>query len=146
MKTDRNKTRFSLSIDPSLVDELDAFVARCGFPSRSQAVTEIIRDRLAERQATATGACVVGTVTLIYDHRKRNLCSCLTDIQHDNAGLIRSALHIHVNHDLCMEVIAVCGPSAQVREMADRLITVKGVLHGKLAVGAVEPERHSHHH
>jgi CopG family nickel-responsive transcriptional regulator len=145
MKNDGNKTRFSLSIDPALVGELDGFVARCGFPSRSQAVTEIIRDRLAERLATAPDAYVVGTITLIYDHHKRNLCSRLTDIQHDNPDLIRSALHIHASHDLCMEVIAVCGPSAQIREMADRLITVKGVLHGKLAVGAVEPERHHQH-
>jgi CopG family nickel-responsive transcriptional regulator len=131
------KTRFSISISPALASELDGLVARCGFPSRSQAVSELIRERLAERQADAPQAVIVGTITLMYDHHKRNLNADLTEIQHDYHELIRSVLHVHVDHCLCMEVLAVCGPSARVREMADRLIATKGVQSGKLAVSSV---------
>lgn len=142
------KTRFSISISPSLAEELDGLVERCGYPSRSQAVSEIIRERLAESHADAPLTVIVGTVTLMYDHHKRNLSTALTEIQHAYHELIRSVLHVHVEHCLCMEVLAVCGPSARVREMADRLITTKGVQHGKLAVssvaGTAEDVRHEH--
>ena len=136
MKRD-TKTRFSISISPKLAEELDALVERCGFPSRSQAVSEIIRERLTESQAGDPHAKIVGTITLMYDHHKRNLSAALTEIQHDYHELIRSVLHVHVAHCLCMEVLAVCGPSARVREMADRLITTKGVQHGTLAVSCI---------
>lgn len=146
MKQD-TKTRFSLSIAPELVDELDGLVARCGYPSRSQAVSEIIRERLTESQAEAPRTRIVGTVTLVYDHHKRNLSAQLTEIQHGYHELIRSVLHMHVDHDVCMEVLAVCGPSELIREMADRLITTKGVLHGKLAVTSIaEHAGHTSHH
>jgi len=144
MKSD-TKTRFSLSISPELADALDVLVQQKGYPSRSQAVSEIISEHLAGHHADAPHAQIVGTVTLMYDHHKRNLTASLTDIQHDYHELIRSVLHVHVDHSLCMEILAVCGPSARVREMADRLITTKGVHHGRLTVTSIAAETpHDH--
>jgi CopG family nickel-responsive transcriptional regulator len=140
------KTRFSLSISPDLAEGLDAFVERCGYPSRSQAVSDIIRERLTQNLAEAPETVIVGTITLLYDHHRRNLNASLTDVQHDYHALVRSVLHVHVDHYLCMEVLAVCGPSAQVREMADRLITTKGVQNGKLAVTSIACEGGADHH
>ena len=135
MKQD-TKTRFSLSIAPELADELDGLVVRCGYPSRSQAVSEIIREHLTASQAESPKTRIVGTVTLVYDHHKRNIQALLTDIQHEHQheGLILATLHVHLDHSNCMEVLAVRGPASAVKQVADRLIAAKGVKHGKLTV------------
>lgn len=140
------KTRFSLSIAPELADALDVLVQQKGYPSRSQAVSEIIREHLVEHQSDHPHVEIVGTITLMYDHHKRNLTSALTDIQHGDHALIRSVLHVHVEHSLCMEVLAVCGPSGRVREMADRLITTKGIQHGRLTVTSITGKKGGRHH
>jgi len=140
------KTRFSVSIAPGLIKELDDLVAARGFPSRSQAMAEIIQEHLTEVKAEPPDAEIVGTVTLVYDHHKRNLSTLLTEIQHDCHELIQSVLHVHVDHCVCMEVLAVSGPSASIRKMADRLIATKGVQHGKLAVTQIAGQGGCHRH
>ena len=128
------KTRFSVSMTPDLAEALDAMVSSKGFPSRSQAIAEILRAHLPAAGSEKPDTIIAGTVTLVYDHHKRNLTANLTDIQHDYHDLICSVLHVHVDHHVCMEVLAVRGHSGRIREMSDRLITTKGVQHGRLAV------------
>lgn len=132
------KTRFSVSMTPDLAETLDAMVSSKGFPSRSQAIAEILRAHLAASGAEKPDTLIAGTVTLVYDHHKRNLTANLTDIQHDYHDLICSVLHVHVDHHVCMEVLAVRGRSGRIREMSDRLITTKGIQHGRLAVTRIE--------
>ncbi|MDD2454974.1 MAG: nickel-responsive transcriptional regulator NikR [Kiritimatiellae bacterium] len=128
------KTRFSVSMTPDLADALDTLVSSKGFPSRSQAIAEILRAHLAAAGAENPDTRIAGTITLVYDHHKRNLTATLTDIQHDYHEMICSVLHVHVDHHVCMEVLAVRGRSGLIRELSDRLITTKGVQHGRLAV------------
>ncbi len=139
------KTRLSVCVPSDLAEGLDRLVADAGYPSRSQAVSELIRSELTRTAAGDPSADIVGTVTLLYDHHRRNLTERLTGIQHDYHELIRSVLHVHISHTLCMEVLAVSGRAGLVRELADRLTTAKGVLHGQLAVtGLAAAERCGH--
>ena len=121
--------RFGISLGEDLLDRFDALVAERGYASRSEAFRDLIRGSLVEEE-WRTGGEVAGAVTLVYDHNKKDLVSRLTDIQHDAHDLILSTQHIHLDHDHCLEIIAVRGHAADVRRLADSLRSVKGVLQG----------------
>jgi CopG family transcriptional regulator, nickel-responsive regulator len=127
-------SRFSLSMPTDLVNQLDALCKARGYESRSQAIADMVRGHLVEHRAQAGSREIAGNVTLVYDHHKRNIQAQLTQIQHDHGSVIIATLHVHLDHHNCMEVLAVRGPAGAVRELADRLIAVKGVKHGKLTV------------
>jgi CopG family nickel-responsive transcriptional regulator len=145
MKVDR-LSRFSLSMPANLVRQFDAMAQEKGFANRSQAVAELVRSALVEHHAQVGLHDIAGTVTLVYDHHKRNIQGLLTDIQHEHGNWIISTLHVHLDHHHCMEVMAVRGPAAQVKAMADQLITAKGVKHGKLTVTTTGEELDKHEH
>jgi CopG family nickel-responsive transcriptional regulator len=126
--------RFSISMSRDLVLQLDAMTQAKGQANRSQAVGDMVRAHLVEHHGQFGRHEIAGTVTLVYDHHKRNIQSVLTDIQHDHGGLIISALHVHLDHHNCMEVLAVRGRADAVKRFADKLIAAKGVKHGKLTV------------
>jgi CopG family transcriptional regulator, nickel-responsive regulator len=126
--------RFSVSMPADLVRQLDALARARGFANRSQAVAELARGALVEHRAQESARDIAGSVTLVYDHHKRNIQALLTDIQHAHQGLIVATLHVHLDHHNCMEVLALRGQAAAVRHLADRLIAAKGVKHGKLTV------------
>ena len=128
--------RFSVSMPSDLVAELDALVAASRAPSRSHALAELVRAHLADRGAQRPDARVTGTVTLVYDHHRRRVQSLLTAIQHDHPGLVLSTLHVHLDHDRCLEVLAVRGRAADVRRIADRLVACRGVEHGRVALAS----------
>lgn len=126
--------RFSLCMPASLVRQLDDLVKSKGYANRSQAVADMVRANLVEHLGQMDNREIAGTVTLVYDHHQRNIQRLLTDIQHDHGSLIVSALHVHLDHHACMEVLAVRGAANAVRKLADRLVTAKGVQHGRLTV------------
>jgi CopG family nickel-responsive transcriptional regulator len=147
MKKTASLCRFSLSMPAGLARELDAMSLERGYANRSQAVADMVRAQLVEHHAHFGDHEIAGTITLVYDHHKRNIQSLLTDIQHDHSGLIISTLHVHLDHHNCMEVLAVRGPAREVRRMADRLTTAKGVHHGRLTVTITgEPVNSAHAH
>jgi CopG family nickel-responsive transcriptional regulator len=125
-------TRLSVSIPADLVPRLDAMVRAKGYDNRSQAVADMVRAQLVEHHAQRGDHPIAGTITLVYDHHKHGIQALLTGIQHDHAELIIANLHGHLDHHNCLEVIAVRGPAAGVRRVADRLIAAKGVKHGRL--------------
>ena len=127
-------TRFSISMSGDLVAQLDAMRVEQGYANRSQAIADMVRDRLVEHRSQSRSGEIAGTVTLIYDHHRPNLQAQLTEGQHEHQELIVATLHIHLDHHNCMEVIAVRGRAEAVRHLADTLITTKGVKHGKLTV------------
>ena len=129
-----NVTRFSISLPPSLLRQLDQMSAEKGYANRSLAVADMIRNQLVEHQEKTGTGDIAGTITLVYDHHKPHLQSTLTDIQHDHHDVILSTVHVHLDHHNCLEVLLVRGPSPVVRQIADALITAKGVKHGKLTV------------
>ncbi len=126
--------RFSISMDGELVKRLDVMTRVKGFSNRSQAVSTLVEQGLIEHEGRIGTQEIVGTITLVYDHHKRNLQAILTDIQHDSGNLVISTMHVHLNNHMCLEVLAVRGRVDEVRTFADQLITVKGVHHGCLTV------------
>ena len=125
-------TRFGISMDQRLLEQFDALLGRKGYANRSEAIRDLIRNTLVEDQWTKPDEETVGTVTLVYDHHTRDLADRLTDLQHDHHDLIISALHAHLDHHNCLEVVVVKGRADEVRRMADSLIGTRGVKHGKL--------------
>ncbi len=127
-------TRFGISMDTRLLEQFDALVARKGYVNRSEAIRDLIRNALVEEQWSRGDEEIVGTVTLVYDHHVRDLADKLTEHQHDHHDAIVSALHVHLDHDHCLEVVVVRGPASRVKRLADELIGTKGVKHGKLVM------------
>jgi len=127
-------SRIGVAIDTELLDKFDHLIAQRGYTNRSEAFRDLIRDELVEKTWESPESPVVGTVTLVYDHHVRMLSEKLTDIQHDFHRSILSTLHVHLDHDHCLEVLVVHGRSADVRKVADALISTKGVKHGRLTI------------
>jgi CopG family nickel-responsive transcriptional regulator len=126
-------TRFGISINQKLIDSFDKLSARKGYLNRSEAIRDLIRDHLVEREWSENKR-VVGTITLVYDHDVRELGEALAHLQHRHHRLIRSTVHIHLDEHHCLEVLVVIGKSGMVKKVADRLIGTKGVKHGKLVM------------
>jgi len=127
-------SRIGVAIDTSLLDKFDRLISQRGYTNRSEAFRDLIRDDLVEKTWESPDSPVVGTVTLVYDHHVRRLNEKLTGLQHDFHRLILSTLHVHLDHDNCLEVLVVRGKSSDVRKVADVLISTKGVKHGRLTI------------
>jgi CopG family nickel-responsive transcriptional regulator len=133
---DEKITRFGVSIPARLLARFDDHIRDGGYANRSEALRDLIRDYLVDRE-WESDVETVGTVTLVYDHHVRELADALNNIQHEMGEAIVSSLHVHLDHHLCLEVIVVKGKSHRIRKMADRLIGIKGVVHGKLTAATV---------
>lgn len=127
-------SRIGVAIDTDLLEKFDTLIEQRGYTNRSEAFRDLIRDELVEKNWESPESQVVGTVTLVYDHHVRMLSEKLTDIQHDFHHSILSTLHVHLDHDHCLEVLVVRGKSVDVRKVAGILISTKGVKHGRLTI------------
>lgn len=127
-------TRFGVSIDSKLIRKFDALIAQKGYTARSEALRDLIRDRLVEEEWESGDNETVGTITIVYNHHTRELDHALTDLQHRSFHQIISALHVHLDAHNCLEVLVVKGKSRDIRKIADSLIGTKGVKHGKLTM------------
>ena len=127
-------SRIGVAIDSDLLEKFDHLIGQRGYTNRSEAFRDLIRDELVEKTWESPDSEVVGTVTLVYDHHVRLLNEKLTGIQHDFHHSILSTLHVHLDHDNCLEVLVVRGKSSVVRKVADVLISTKGVKHGRLTI------------
>jgi CopG family nickel-responsive transcriptional regulator len=127
-------SRIGVAIDSELLEQFDRLIGQRGYTNRSEAFRDLIRDALVEKNWESPESHVVGTVTLVYNHHVRMLNEKLTGIQHDHHHSILSTLHVHLDHDNCLEVLVVRGTSANVRKIADVLISTKGVKHGRLTI------------
>jgi CopG family transcriptional regulator, nickel-responsive regulator len=127
-------TRFGVSIDSQLGRKFDALVERKGYATRSEAIRDMIRDRLVDEEWQEENRETVATITLVYNHHTRELDHALTDMQHQAFHQIVSALHVHLDAHNCLEVLVVRGKGRELRKIADRLIGIKGVKHGKLTM------------
>jgi CopG family nickel-responsive transcriptional regulator len=125
--------RFGVSLDQKLLKTFDQHIQRRRYTNRSEALRDLIRDNLVGQEWDGDKE-TVGTITFVYDHHVRDLMSKLTDIQHDYHAKILSGLHVHLDHDHCLEVLVVKGKGSEIRQVADALVSVKGVKHGKLTM------------
>ncbi|MGA2135272.1 MAG: nickel-responsive transcriptional regulator NikR [Bryobacteraceae bacterium] len=126
--------RIGVAIGEDLLAKFDELIADRGYTNRSEAFRDLIRNELVQQVWKSSDTEVFGTVTLVYDHHARLLTEKLTALQHQYHGAILSALHVHLDHNNCLEVILVKGKAALVEKLANGLIAVKGVKHGKFTV------------
>jgi CopG family nickel-responsive transcriptional regulator len=126
--------RFGVSMEAGLLEVFDRLIAEKGYENRSEAIRDLIRDRIVNEQWDAGEDETAGTVTLVYSHDVKELTESLTDLQHHHHAAILSTMHLHLDEHLCLEVLVVKGKSGEIRSLADRLIGIKGVMHGKLAL------------
>jgi len=126
--------RFSVSLPPALLNQLDQMSNEKGYKNRSLAIADMIRDRLVEHRQRLGNQEIAGTITLVYDHHRQHVQATLTDIQHDHHKVIISTVHVHLDHHNCLEVLVVRGKASLIKKIADELISASGVKHGKLTV------------
>ena len=132
--TKESVVRFSVSLPRRLARELDQMTAEKSYDNRSLAIADMIRAHLVEHRQQQGGGEIAGSITLVYDHHKHHLQDLLTDLQHEHREVIISSLHCHLDHDNCLELLAVRGKAAEIKTLADELIAAKGVKHGKLTI------------
>lgn len=133
------KERISLAIEPELLQRFDALIERSG-GNRSEALRDLIRNRLIEEAWMSSEQDeAVATITMIYDHTKRDLADQLLEIGHDHHDGILATLHVHLDHHNCLEITALRGPAEQLRGLAEKMIGMKGVKHGKLVLSSARP-------
>jgi CopG family nickel-responsive transcriptional regulator len=125
--------RFGVSIEKNLLEKFDALIGRRNYTNRSEAFRDLIREEMVKK-VWQEGDLAVGAVTIVYDHHRRELLNKITDVQHDFQGTIIASQHIHLDHNNCLEIIAVRGAPRQVQLLADKLRAIKGVKHGTLSM------------
>jgi CopG family nickel-responsive transcriptional regulator len=131
-------TRISISLESALLDAFDQRNATKGYATRSEAIRDLIRDRLIHEDAERAQGEQVAIVMLVYDHHARELAARLIDKQHHHHELVVSSLHVHLGERHCLEVSVLRGPAAKVRHLGDELLAVKGVLHGEVVLTSGE--------
>ena len=139
--------RITISLDATLVAEFERFMANHNYRNRSEAIRDLIREKLeAERLDADDTAHCIGTLTYVYNHHARELARRLTDTHHHHHDLAVSTLHVHLDHQNCLEAAVISGPTKQVRAFANTVISEPGVRHGKLSLVPAEArdERHGH--
>lgn len=125
--------RFGVSLEKGLLDKFDRLIKGKNYANRSEAFRDLIRQELVKTE-WESGAEVAGAITLIYDHHKRELLNKITDTQHDFQKLIISTQHIHLDHNNCLEIVAVKGAPREAQRLTDALKSIKGVKHGTLSM------------
>ncbi|HUU29429.1 MAG TPA: nickel-responsive transcriptional regulator NikR [archaeon] len=126
--------RFGVSIDAELARRFDKHILSEGYSNRSEALRDLIREHLITDKLSFDGTIAVASLSLIYDHHQRDLAEILNHFQHEHHKLIISNLHVHIDHDNCLEVIIFKGPNNEIKKVADRLAAIRGVKHGKLTM------------
>jgi CopG family transcriptional regulator, nickel-responsive regulator len=129
-------SRTGVAFDSNLLERFDRFISKQGYTNRSEALRDLIRDRLVNAATEDPESVVVGSITLIYDHHSRLLPAKLTALQHDYHDVIIATTHAHLDHNTCLEVIVVRGKAHRVQALADLLIGTKGVQHGRLVMSS----------
>lgn len=126
--------RFGVSLDSDLLDKFDLLCEEQSYQTRSEAIRDLIRNTLVKKEWEDTDREIAGTLTLVYDHHQSQLAQRLTELQHETHEVILSSLHVHLDHDNCLEVLILKGEGDVVRRLGQKLISTKGVKHGKLSL------------
>ena len=128
--------RFSVSLESDLLDRFDTYCKEGKFPTRSEAIRQVLHDTLTSHAFAQGAEDVAGTLTLIYDHHRPNLSQRLLDLQHRHGALIIATTHVHLEHDTCLEVIILRGSAASLVETAADLRGLKGIRTGQLVLAS----------
>lgn len=129
--------RFGVSLDEEILKALDSFVIENSLPNRSQAIRHIVEKNIVEKKWQCNQV-VAGAIILLYNHHKGDITIKTNDIQHDYHDVILSSQHFHLTHEYCLEIIAVKGTANRLTELSDKLIGIKGLIHGKLVMSRAD--------
>jgi len=146
--------RFTMSLEDKLANQFDEFIKDKGYSNRSEAMRDLIRDKLEEERLKKEqeGYCVA-TLSYVYNHHASELAAKITSAQHDHHDLTMSSMHVHLDHDNCLETVILRGQTKQVQAFAENVMAVRGVRHGSVHMIPVEltetahgPEGNKHVH
>ncbi len=126
--------RFSVSLEDDLLEQFDRYCQQQQFATRSEAIRQLLRDKLTKEAWHGESKDAAGTLTLVYDHHRPQLRDQLMHVQHDHHDLVVSTLHAHLTHDICLEVIVLRGPSRRLQQVAAQLTGLKGIFKGELVM------------
>lgn len=126
--------RFTVSLDEELLAKFDELCDERSYQTRSEAVRDLIRNTLVSKEWDDSDREIAGTLSMVYDHHTSDLTQKLVEIQHEDHELILSTLHVHLDHHNCLEVLVLKGPGKRVKALGSKLISTKGVKHGKLSL------------
>jgi len=132
--------RFSISISPDLLKRFDQAIKDRAYKNRSKAVRDLIVNFIVDREWERSDREVMGSLTILYDHESRGLLEKLLEIQHDRHENIISTMHTHIDERNCMEILALKGYPNEIRELADKIMSCKGVKHGRLVMSITGAE------
>lgn len=140
--------RFTISLDDQLASEFDAYAGSKSYANRSEAVRDLIRQALeASRLESQAAPYCVANLSYVYNHHERQLAERLTEAQHHHHDLVVSTMHVHLDHDNCLETLILRGPTASVRHFAEQIQAQRGVRHGRMNIIPVYSEAvHTHVH
>ncbi len=123
--------RYTVSMDGRLLAKFDALSQKRGYGNRSEAIRDLIRAALVEQQWEDESGKVAATVTLVYDHHSHEVADRLTHMQHHHSNVVVATTHVHLDNNNCLEVVILRGQCKEVRSLAEKLIALKGIKHGK---------------
>ena len=123
--------RFGVSVDEELLEKFDEMIAE-SYQNRSEAIRDLIREKIIADKCTQADGQVIGVLTLIYNHSENNLPKRMVEIECDYNCLFRSNLHLYLNDNFCLEVIVIQGKLTKIKKVARKLSGLRGVKHSKL--------------
>ncbi len=127
-------TRFGVSMNTELLNMFDNYIMRKGYTNRSEAIRDIIREHLVAQEWLNGDTETIGTISLVYDHESGEINERLIESQHNYCDYIISSIHFHLDKHNCLEVLVIKGLPQKIQEIADNLISYKGIKHGKLTM------------
>ncbi len=134
MKKVTKLKRFGVSMEEKLLEDFDRFIERAGYKTRSEAIRDLIRDRLLEEKFKGGKREMIGILSIVYDHEIREVEEKLVSFEHKNYKSIISGIHIHLDRDTCLEVKILKGKPKELKRIGDKIISTRGVKHGKLLI------------
>ncbi|MFC1739174.1 nickel-responsive transcriptional regulator NikR [Planctomycetota bacterium] len=124
--------RIGVSLDKKLLTGFDKLIAKTGYPNRSEAIRDLVRNQLSRERLTNPKANAYAVVSIVYNHHSTKLMQKLTSLQHSHLLQTISSIHIHLAKDECMEVIVLRGRAGEINEMAEKMLGLKGVKLGRI--------------
>jgi len=137
-------SRIGVSLEPELLKLFDDSIAQKGYVSRSEAIRDLVRDSLSEKNWKNENEYMVGVIVIVYNHTVTGLEEKMTDLEHNNGHSIRTSVHVHLDHDTCMEIMIVEDQLKELKILSNKITSIKGVLRGKLTM--VSPITGNMHH
>lgn len=129
--------RVGISFEPELLESFDQLIGKKGYTNRSEAIRDLVRSALVEEQVRVGTGEVIGTLTYIYNHHEGDVNRRLMNLQHDHHTEILFTSHVHMSHEMCLEVLIVKGKADNVTKLTDNIKAIKGVKHGEMVITKV---------